>query len=161
MTPLYGWGSTASRLEPLRGGSFLFTTKFQEIPGTHYQPQKDERLSWPWSHPVVLNTGPMDWESSILNTRPLENKPQTKARNNQEILFNKSCKSIRNLGLLMEAILFSVILWYSTIFFFKKTCHHGVSFHEGVLYVTKNSIICCVFLSSHGCWIDMKIYNFK
>ena len=29
----YGWGSTASRLEPLRGGSLLFTTKFPEIPG--------------------------------------------------------------------------------------------------------------------------------
>ena len=39
----------------------LFTTKFPDIPGT---PQKDERLSQPWSHPVVLNTGPLDWESS-------------------------------------------------------------------------------------------------
>ena len=28
MTPFYGWGSTDSRLEPLRGGSLLFTTKF-------------------------------------------------------------------------------------------------------------------------------------
>ena len=27
MAPFYGWGSTASRLEPLRGGSLLFTTK--------------------------------------------------------------------------------------------------------------------------------------
>ena len=34
--PFYGWGSTASRLEPLRGGSLLFTTKFPEIPGTHF-----------------------------------------------------------------------------------------------------------------------------
>ena len=34
MAPFYGWGSTASRLEPLRGGSLLFTTKFPEIPGT-------------------------------------------------------------------------------------------------------------------------------
>ena len=32
MAPFYGWGSTASRLEPLRGGSLLFTTKFPEIP---------------------------------------------------------------------------------------------------------------------------------
>ena len=71
MAPFYGWGSTASMLEPLWGGSLLFTTKFPEIPGTHYQPQKDERLSWPWSHPVVLNTGPLDWESSTLTTRPL------------------------------------------------------------------------------------------
>ena len=35
MAPFYGWGSTASRLEPLWGGSLLFTTKFPEIPGTH------------------------------------------------------------------------------------------------------------------------------
>ena len=36
MAPFYGWGSTASRLAPLRGGSLLFTTKFPEIPGTHF-----------------------------------------------------------------------------------------------------------------------------
>ena len=27
MAPFSGWGSTASRLEPLRGGSLLFTSK--------------------------------------------------------------------------------------------------------------------------------------
>ena len=26
MAPFYGWGSAASRLEPLQGGSLLFTT---------------------------------------------------------------------------------------------------------------------------------------
>ena len=36
MAPFHGWGSTASRLEPLRGGTFLFTTKSPEIPGTHF-----------------------------------------------------------------------------------------------------------------------------
>ena len=36
MTPGYGWGSNVSRLEPLQGGSLLFTTKFPEIPGTHF-----------------------------------------------------------------------------------------------------------------------------
>ena len=36
MAPFYGWGSTASSLEPLREGSLLFTTKFPEIPGTHF-----------------------------------------------------------------------------------------------------------------------------
>ena len=36
MTPFYGWGSIASRLEPLQGSSLLFTTKFPEIPGTHF-----------------------------------------------------------------------------------------------------------------------------
>ena len=34
--PFYGWGSTASTLDPLREGSLLFTTKFPEIPGTHF-----------------------------------------------------------------------------------------------------------------------------
>ena len=34
MTPFYGWGSTASRLELLRGGSLLFATKFPEIGAT-------------------------------------------------------------------------------------------------------------------------------
>ena len=36
MALFYGWGSTASRLEPLQGGSLLFTTKFPGIPGTHF-----------------------------------------------------------------------------------------------------------------------------
>ena len=31
MIPLYGWGSAVSRLEPLSGGSLLFTAKFPEI----------------------------------------------------------------------------------------------------------------------------------
>ena len=67
MASFHGWGSTASRLEPLWGGSLLFTTKFPEIPGSHFIDQrKDERLSQPWSHPVVLNAGPLDCESSTL-----------------------------------------------------------------------------------------------
>ena len=36
MAPFYGWGSTAPRLEPLRGGSLLFTTNFPEIPVTDF-----------------------------------------------------------------------------------------------------------------------------
>ena len=35
MSPFYGWASTASRLEPLLGGSLLYNTKFPEIAGTH------------------------------------------------------------------------------------------------------------------------------
>ena len=34
MTPFYGWA--ASALKPLQGGSLLFTTKFPEIPDTHF-----------------------------------------------------------------------------------------------------------------------------
>ena len=36
MAPFYGWGSTASRIEPLQGGSLPFTTKFPAISGTHF-----------------------------------------------------------------------------------------------------------------------------
>ena len=36
MAFFYVQGSTASRLDPLREGSLLFTTKFPEIPGTHF-----------------------------------------------------------------------------------------------------------------------------
>ena len=70
IAPFYGWGLTASRLELLHGGSLLFTTKFPDITRTYFT-RKDDRLSWPWSQPVVLNTGPLDWESRAFTTRPL------------------------------------------------------------------------------------------
>ena len=34
-------------------------------------PRKDEMLSRPWRHPVLLNMGPLDWESGALTTMPL------------------------------------------------------------------------------------------
>ena len=36
MASFYGWGSTSLRLQPLRGGSLLFTIQFPEISGTHF-----------------------------------------------------------------------------------------------------------------------------
>ena len=36
MALFYGWDSTASRLEPLWGGSLLFPIKFPEIGGTYF-----------------------------------------------------------------------------------------------------------------------------
>ena len=36
MAPFYGRGSTASRLQSLRGGSLLFTIQFPELSGTHF-----------------------------------------------------------------------------------------------------------------------------
>ena len=36
MAPFYRWSSTFSRLEPLWGGSLLFTIRFPDIPGTHF-----------------------------------------------------------------------------------------------------------------------------
>ena len=36
MALFHGWGSTASRLKPLQGGSLILTSKFPENPGTHF-----------------------------------------------------------------------------------------------------------------------------
>ena len=36
MASFYGWGSTALRLQALRGGSLLITIQFPDIPGTHF-----------------------------------------------------------------------------------------------------------------------------
>ena len=59
MAPFYGWNPICHKARDASRRQFTSTTKFPEIPGTHFkQPQKDKRLSRPWSHPVVLNTGP-------------------------------------------------------------------------------------------------------
>ena len=54
-----GWRATTRR-------QFTFyLCKFSETPWYSFdRRQKDEGLSRPWSRPVVLNTGPLDWESS-------------------------------------------------------------------------------------------------
>ena len=36
MAPFYQWGLTASRLQPLQGGSLLFIIQFSEIPGAYF-----------------------------------------------------------------------------------------------------------------------------
>ena len=53
MDPFYRWGSTASRLQPLRGVSLLFTIQFPEI-------QTELTLE----PPIGFEQGPLDWESS-------------------------------------------------------------------------------------------------
>ena len=37
-----------------------------------YQPWKDERVSQTWSHLVVLNMGPLDWNTGLLNCKNLD-----------------------------------------------------------------------------------------
>ena len=72
MAPFYGWGSAASGLQPLQGCSLLFYHSVSRNSWySFYQPRKDEMLSQPWSHPVVLNMGPLDWESSTLEISSL------------------------------------------------------------------------------------------
>ena len=70
MAHFYGWVSTASRLELLRGGSLLYHYVPRNFWYSFYRLRKYEMLS----HPVVLNTGPLDWESSTLTNRPLLHK---------------------------------------------------------------------------------------
>ena len=49
-----------------------FTFKSSGVPGTHLiNFGINERLTPSWSHLVVLNPRPLDWESSVLTTRPL------------------------------------------------------------------------------------------
>ena len=64
MVHFYGWGSTASRLVSLRGGSLLFTTKFPDIPGTHFI---DLRRMKGWADlgpPSGFEHGIPPWKSS-------------------------------------------------------------------------------------------------
>ena len=58
MASFYKWGSIASRLEPLPEGSLVFTKLPRSRWYSFYQPWKNERLSQPWSCPVVFNTNP-------------------------------------------------------------------------------------------------------
>ena len=70
MAPFHGLGSTSSRLDP-QGDSLRFTTKFPEIPGTHFTNLGRWKAESPCSHAVVLKTEPLGWETSPLTTRPL------------------------------------------------------------------------------------------
>ena len=69
MNPFYGCGSTVSRLQSHYKEIVYFlpvsSQKFLVLIWSTSEEWKGE-LSQPWSHPVVLNTGPLDWESSTL-----------------------------------------------------------------------------------------------
>ena len=71
--PLFSWmGFNCLKATATSRGQFSFYHLVCRISWySFYRPRKDERLSRPWRHPVVLNTGPLDWESSVLTTRPL------------------------------------------------------------------------------------------
>ena len=71
MAPFYGWGSTVSRLEPLRGGSLLLPLSPQKFLILTLSTSEGWKTESTLEPPVVLNTGPLDWESSTLTTRPL------------------------------------------------------------------------------------------
>ena len=104
MLRLYGWFSIASRLEPLWGGSLLYNTKFQEISGTHFI---NLDLRRPWIHPMVLNTGLLDWESSTLTTRPLRLTPSFPKMLHRKKENNTVCSSINWSSNLVNNVLVS------------------------------------------------------
>ena len=65
-------GSNCLKAKATSRRQFSFTSKVPENPGIPFcWPRKDKKLSHPWSHPVVLSMGPLDWESRALTTRPL------------------------------------------------------------------------------------------
>ena len=64
MALFYGWGSAASRLVPLRGGSLHFTTKFPDIPDTHFI---DLGMMKGW---VDLGATPWFWTWDLWNGNP-------------------------------------------------------------------------------------------
>ena len=60
--PLFLWmGFNCLKATATSGRQFTF---YHSVPRRMSQPRTDERLSRPWSQPVVLSTGPLDWESS-------------------------------------------------------------------------------------------------
>ena len=71
MARFYGWGSTASRLEPLQGGSLLLPMSLQKFLVLTLSTSEGLKAESTLQPPVVLITGPLDWESSSLTTRPL------------------------------------------------------------------------------------------
>ena len=66
MAPFYGWGSTISRLESHYEQFTLYHSDSRNSRYSFDRHRKDERLSQPWSHHVVLKLGLLDWESSAL-----------------------------------------------------------------------------------------------
>ena len=68
----YGWGSTASRLQSHFEETLYFLPfSSQDLLVLVESTSGGWRLSQPWSYPVVLNLGPLDWESTAITTRPL------------------------------------------------------------------------------------------
>lgn len=64
----YGWGSTISGLLSHYEEAIYFSPlSSPKISWFSFdRPKKDERLSQSWSDPVILNMGPLDWESRAL-----------------------------------------------------------------------------------------------
>ena len=80
MSFFYVWGSTASMLQSHYEEAIYFlplnSQKFLALDWS----RKNEKLSRPWSHPMALNKGPLDWEFSTLTTSLLLHNRNTPPR---------------------------------------------------------------------------------
>ena len=103
--PFLWMGSNCLKATATSGWQFTF---YHWVPRnswhSFYRPRKDERLSRSWSHPVVFNTGLLDWESSALTTRPLLHKVLNIKvlrilwnKQSDEIIFKKHLKLIKDI----------------------------------------------------------------
>ena len=93
-----------------------------------YRPRKDERPSRPWSHPVVLNTGLLDQESSALTTGILF---PPKSIYKTPLFFNTELFSLLTASYLL--ILHKIHL-KSTPFIFDIAIFYQSSIHRGIYY---------------------------
>ena len=63
------WFNCLKATKPLKRDSLLFTIQSPRVPGTHLTDfGRMKGCGLPWSHPVVLNLGLPDWETSTLTT---------------------------------------------------------------------------------------------
>ena len=71
----YGWGSTVSKVQSHYNETVSFLPFSSHVSrNSRYsidRPRKEERLSSPWSRPVVSNLGTLDFQSTALSTRLL------------------------------------------------------------------------------------------
>ena len=64
MALFYGWRLTASRLQShYEKAAYSLPLSSRNSWYSFDRPWKNERLSQPWSHPVVLNTEPHSWKA--------------------------------------------------------------------------------------------------
>ena len=65
MALFHEWGSIVSRLQSHYEEAVYFLRQIPRYSWNSFdQPQMDESLSQSWSHRMVLNIVPLDWESS-------------------------------------------------------------------------------------------------
>ena len=146
----------------------------------------DKRLSQPWCHPVVLNTGVLAWESSALITRPLlsvvkiyNNHASTLIIYNAGLSMNILCtrdKSLvqrgffkNNAGNLLPTLRFLGRLYnlhhFVIIFSLIKSQWYAEEQHILQTWQTSNTMKKCAAdiasLQKYDCYENITIYNTK